>query len=111
VKTGNVRALAISSPKRTPLAPELPTMAEAGVPGFESETWFGLFAPAGTPKDVVARVSADTAAALQSPDVRERFAAVGAEPVSSTPEQFLERIRADTARWAEIIKAANVKVQ
>ena len=111
VKTGNVRALAISSPKRTPLAPDLPTMAEAGVPGFESETWFGLFAPAATPREIVARVSADTAASLQSPDVRERFAAVGAEPVGSTPEQFLERIRADTARWAEIIKAANVKVQ
>ena len=110
-KAGNVRALAISSLKRTPLAPDLPTMAEAGVSGFESETWFGLFAPAATPKDVIARVSADTVAALQSPDLRDRFAAVGAEPVGSTPEQFLERVRTDTARWAEIIKAAGVKVQ
>ena len=111
VKSGNVRALAISSPRRTPLAPDLPTMAESGLPGFESETWFGLFGPAATPKDVVARVSADTAAALKAPDLRERFAAVGAEPVGSTPEQFAERVRADTVRWAEIIKAANIKVQ
>jgi len=111
VKSGNVRALAISSPRRTPLAPDLPTMAESGLPGFESETWFGLFGPAATPKDVVARVSADTAAALKAPDLRERFAAVGAEPVGSTPEQFAERVRADTARWAEIIKAAGIKVQ
>ena len=111
VKTGNVRALAISSPKRTPLAPDLPTMAEAGLPGFESETWFGLFAPAGTPKDIIARISADTASALKAQDVRERFAAAGAEPVGSTPEQFAERMRADTARWAEVIKAAHVKVE
>ena len=111
VKAGNVRALAISSPRRTPLAPDLPTMAESGLPGFESETWFGLFGPAATPKDIVARVSADTASALKAPDLRERFAAAGAEPVGSTPEQFLERVRADAARWAEIIKAANVKVQ
>jgi tripartite-type tricarboxylate transporter receptor subunit TctC len=111
VKTGSVRALAISSPRRSPLAPDLPTMAEAGLPGFESETWFGLFAPAGTSRDIIARVSADTAAALKSPDVRERFAAAGAEPVGSTPEQFAERMRADTARWAEVIKAAHVKVE
>jgi len=111
VKTGSVRALAISSPKRSPLAPDLPTMAEAGLPGFESETWFGLFAPAGTPKDIIARISADTASALKAPDVRERFAAAGAEPVGSTPEQFAERMRADTARWAEVIKAAHVKVE
>ena len=111
VKTGNVRALAISSPKRTPLAPDLPTMAEAGVPGFESETWFGLFAPAATPRDIVARVSADTASALKAPDLRERFAAVGAEPVGSTPEQLVERVRSDAARWAEVIRKADVKVQ
>ena len=111
VKTGTVRALAISSPRRTPLAPDLPTMAEAGLPGFESETWFGLFAPAGTPKDILARISADTASALKAPEVRERFAAAGAEPVGSTPEQFAERVRADTARWAEVIKAAKVKVE
>ena len=111
VKSSGVRALAISSTKRSPLAPELPTMAESGLPGFESETWFGLFAPAGTPKDVIARISADTAAALRSPEVRDRFAAAGAEPVGSTPEQFAERVKADAARWSDIIRKANVRVQ
>ncbi len=111
VKSSGVRALAISSTKRSPLAPELPTMAESGLPGFESETWFGLFAPAGTPKDIIARISADTAAALRSPEVRDRFAAAGAEPVGSTPEQFAERVKADAARWSDIIRKANVRVQ
>jgi tripartite-type tricarboxylate transporter receptor subunit TctC len=111
VKTGSVRALAISSPRRSPLMPDLPTMIEAGVPGFESETWFGLFAPAGTPADIVQRISADTGAALASADVRARFAAAGAETVGGTPAQLAERVKADAAKWAEVIRAANVKVQ
>ena len=111
VKIGTVKALAISSPRRSPLMPELPTMIEAGVAGFESETWFGLLAPAATPPDIVARVSADTAAALADAGLRARFAAAGAETVGGTPAQLAERIKADTAKWAEVIKAANVKVQ
>jgi tripartite-type tricarboxylate transporter receptor subunit TctC len=111
MKTGIVKALAISSPARTPLLPELPTMIEAGVPGFESETWFGLFAPAGTPADIVSRVSTDTAAALAAADVRARFAAAGAETVGGTPAQLAARVKSDAAKWAGVIKAANVKVQ
>jgi tripartite-type tricarboxylate transporter receptor subunit TctC len=111
VKSGSVRALAISSPKRTPLAPELPTMAESGVQGFEAETWFGLFAPAGTPRDIVARISADTAAALGSADVRERFAAAGAEPVGGTPEQLAARLRTDAEKWARLIASAKIRVE
>ncbi len=111
MKTGIVKALAISSPARTPLLPELPTMIEAGVPGFESETWFGLFAPAGTPADVVSRISTDTAAALAAADVRARFAAAGAETVGGTPAQLAARVKSDAAKWAGVIKAANVKVQ
>ena len=110
-KSGTVKALAISSPRRTPLLPDLPTMIEAGVPGFESETWFGLFAPAGTPADIVSRVSTDAAAALTAADVRARFAAAGAETVGSTPAQLAARVKADAAKWAEVIRAANVKVQ
>jgi tripartite-type tricarboxylate transporter receptor subunit TctC len=106
-----VRALAISSPKRTPLAPELPTMAESGVQGFEAETWFGLFAPAATPRDIVARISADTAAALGSADVRERFAAAGAEPVGGTPEQLAARLRTDAEKWARLIASAKIRVE
>jgi tripartite-type tricarboxylate transporter receptor subunit TctC len=91
--------------------PEVPTLAEAGMPEFDRYTWFGLFAPAGTPHDVVARLQSETVAALKADDVLERFASVGAEPVGSTPEQFVERIRSDAARWAEVIRAANVKPQ
>jgi len=109
-KSGTVKALAISSPRRTPLLPDLPTMIEAGVPGFESETWFGLFAPAGTPADIVSRVSTDASAALAAADVRARFAAAGAETVGGTPAQLAARVKADTAKWAEVIRAANVKV-
>jgi tripartite-type tricarboxylate transporter receptor subunit TctC len=111
VKSGNVKALAISSPRRSPLMPELPTMIEAGIAGFESETWFGLLAPAGTPPDIVSRVSADTAAALTDAGLRARFAAAGAETVGGTPAQLAARIKADADKWAEVIKAANVKVQ
>ena len=111
VKSGIVKALAISSPRRSPLMPELPTMIEAGVAGFESETWFGLLAPAGTPPDIVSRISADTAAALADAGLRARFAAAGAETVGGTPAQLAARIQADAAKWAEVIRAANVKVQ
>ena len=85
--------------------------AEAGLPAFDRYTWFGMFAPAGTPADIVRRIQGDVVAALKAPELRERFDAVGAEPVGSTPEQFVERIRSDGVRWAEVIKAGNVKVQ
>ena len=86
-------------------------MAEAGMPEFDLYTWFGLFAPAGTPPEAVARIQREVVAALKSPDVLERFAAVGAEPVGSTPAEFVERIRSDAASWAEVIKTANIKAQ
>jgi tripartite-type tricarboxylate transporter receptor subunit TctC len=111
VKAGNVRPLAVNAPQRSPLLPEVPTLAEAGLPAFDRYTWFGMFAPAGTPPEVVRRLQAEVAAALKAPDLRERFDAVGAEPVGSTPEQFVERIRSDSVKWAEVIRAGNVKVQ
>ncbi len=111
VKAGNVRPLAVNAPQRSPLLPEVPTLAEAGLPAFDRYTWFGMFAPAGTPPEIVRRLQAEVAAALKAPDLRERFDAVGAEPVGSTPEQFVERIRSDSVKWAEVIKAGNVKVQ
>ena len=111
VKAGNVRPLAVNAPQRSPLLPEVPTLAEAGLPAFDRYTWFGMFAPAGTPPEVVRRLQAEVAAALKAPDLRERFDAVGAEPVGSTPEQFVERIRSDSVKWSEVIKAGNVKVQ
>ena len=111
IKAGRVKPLAVNAQKRSALMPELPTLAEAGMPAFDRYTWFGMFAPAGTPKAIVDRVQAEVLSALKAPDLLERFASAGAEPVGSTPEQFVERIKSDAAKWAQVIKAANVKVQ
>jgi tripartite-type tricarboxylate transporter receptor subunit TctC len=111
IKSGSARPLAINAQRRSHLLPDVPTLAEAGLGAFDRYTWFGMFAPAGTPADVVRKLNGETLAALKSPDLRERFDAVGAEPVGSTPEQFVERIRSDAARWAEVIRKADVKVQ
>ena len=111
IKSGSAKPIAINSKGRSRLLPEVPTLAEAGLPAFDRYTWFGLFAPAGTPPDIVRKLQTEVAAALKSPDLRERFDAVGAEPVGSTPEQFVERIKSDAARWAEVIRKADVKVQ
>jgi tripartite-type tricarboxylate transporter receptor subunit TctC len=110
-RTGSVKMLAVSTAKRSPLLPELPTMIEAGVPGYESTTWFGILAPAATPREIVAQVSGDVAAVLQAPDMRERFAAAGAEPIGSTPEAFAEVIRSEAVKWARVVKAAGIKAE
>ena len=111
IRAGRVRPLAVNAQTRSALMPDVPTLAEAGMPAFDRYTWFGMFAPAGTPKEIVDRVQAEVLAALKAPDLLERFAAAGAEPVGSTPAQFVERIKSDAAKWSEVIKAANVKVQ
>jgi len=111
IKSGNARPIVLNAPKRSALLPEVPTLAEAGMPEFDLYTWFGLFAPAGAPAEAVARLQREVVAALKAPDVLERFAAVGAEPVGSTPAEFVERIRSDAASWAEVIRVANVKPQ
>ena len=111
IKSGKVRPIALNANRRSPLLPELPTLAEAGMPQFNVYTWFGAFAPAGTPAAVVARLNAEIQAALKDPVLLERFAAVGAEPAGGPPEALLARVRNDGARWAEVIRAANVKVQ
>ncbi len=111
IKSNRGRPIAVNAGRRSPLLPEVPTLAEAGMPEFNTNTWFGLFAPAGTPKEIVAKVREDVMAALQSADLRERFASVGAEPVGGTSEQFTARILSDTNRWAQVIKAAKVKIE
>jgi tripartite-type tricarboxylate transporter receptor subunit TctC len=111
VKAGKLRALAVSGSTRTPLAPEVPTVAEAGVPGYELTVWFGLVAPAGTPREVIAKLNAEVARILAMPDVRERFLAQGVEPVGSTPEQFGDHIRAQMAKWSEVVRKAGVKAE
>jgi tripartite-type tricarboxylate transporter receptor subunit TctC len=111
IKSGKVRPIAVNAARRQALLPDIPTLAESGMPQFDRYTWFGMFAPAGTPPEIVARLQREVVAALQAPDLLERFASVGAEPVGSTPAEFVERIRSDAQRWSEVIRAANVKVQ
>ena len=109
VKAGRLRALAVSTPRRSHIVPDIPTIAEAGVPGYEVTTWFGLFGPAALPKDIVAKVDAEVARILRLPDVRERLYNDGAEPGNLTNDEFNAFIRADAARWAKLIKATGIK--
>ena len=109
VKAGRLRALAVSTPRRSQIVPDIPTIAEAGVPGYEVTTWFGLFGPAALPKDIVAKVDAEVARILRLPDVRERLYNDGAEPGNLTNDEFNAFIRADAARWAKLIKATGIK--
>jgi len=109
-QAGRVRALGISSPRRSPTYPDVPTIAESGVPGFEVTAWGGIIAPANMPKDVVAKLNAEIRTALASPAVRERFRALGAETDPSTPEEFLELSRRETIKWAKIVKFSGAKI-
>jgi tripartite-type tricarboxylate transporter receptor subunit TctC len=111
VKAGKIRALAVSTAKRSSAVPDLPTIAEAGVPGYEAGAWFGLLAPTGTPKPVVTQLSNETARILKLPDISKRISELGAEPVGSTPEQFTALIKSEIAKWAKVIKDANVELQ
>ena len=109
VKSGKLRALAVTSAQRSPLDPALPTMAESGVPGYEVVGWQGLFAVAGTPPAIVARLQAEVAKELRLPEVRARLAALGAEPVGSTPEEFGAFVRAENARWGRVIREKGIR--
>jgi tripartite-type tricarboxylate transporter receptor subunit TctC len=111
VKSGKLRALGVTSSKRSTAAPEVPTIAEAGVPGYEAVGWFGLVAPAGTPREVVTQLNREINRILQMPDVKARLMDVGAEPASTTPEQFLDFIRADNAKWDRLIKERGIVVE
>jgi tripartite-type tricarboxylate transporter receptor subunit TctC len=110
VKAGKLKALAVTTAQRSSLVPELPTMAEAGLPGFDISTWYGFFAPAGTPPAVVAKWNADVTKILTTPDVRAKIMADGAEPAPDTPEQFAQFIQRENAKYARIIKASGAKV-
>ena len=109
-KQGKLRAHAVSTTQRSPLAPELPTMAEAGVPGYDADAWFGLFVPAATSKDIIARLHAEVTKGLQAEDMRERLRSFGATAGSGTTEQFNALFRRELAKWAKVVKAAGVRV-
>ena len=111
VKSGKVKALGISGAKRSPLVPDVPTIAQSGVPGFISDTYFGVFVPAGTPREVVNRLNTEINRIVASPEFRDKLASLGAEPVGGSPEQFAAEIRNESAKWAKVIKDAGVKLE
>jgi tripartite-type tricarboxylate transporter receptor subunit TctC len=110
IRSGQVKALAVSSLTRSRELPNVPTLDEAGLKGFETIAWFGLLAPAGTPKDVIDKVQAEVARIVQMPDIRERIATLGGEPVANRPEEFAAIIHGDVAKWRKVAAAAHVKV-
>lgn len=109
-QSGRVRALAVSGAKRAPTLPDVPTVGES-LPGFEVVTWYGLFVPAGTPRDIVTKLHAETIKALASPEMKQRLAAQGFDAIGNTPEQFTEVIRRDLARWKGVIEAAKIRAE
>ena len=108
IKAGKLKAFAVTSPQRAPTAMELPTVAESGLPGYEVFTWFGVFAPAATPREVVGRIQTEIAKALTHPEVKERIGGLGLVLVGNTPAQFAEFVKAELIKWAKVVKAAGV---
>jgi tripartite-type tricarboxylate transporter receptor subunit TctC len=109
IKSGRVRALGVGSPKRSALVPDVPTIAESGVKGYDAYSWAGVFAPAGTPKEIVAKVNADIVKALSDAEVRKRLLEAGAEASPGTPDQFGAFVKAEIGKWAKVVKDANIK--
>lgn len=110
VRSGRVRALAVTPAKRSAVVPDVPTMIEAGVPGFEYSTWYGLLVPAGTPRPVVTRLHDAMVRILAAPDVKEKFGSQGVEPAATTPQEFKEYLQAEAAKWGRVIKASGMRV-
>jgi len=111
MKSGRVKALAVTSAKRAGAMPELPTIAESGVPGYEMALWIGVFAPAGTPQDVAAKLNAEVVRIVNLPDTREKLGGMGVEPLGNSPEQAAEWIRREIAKFGPVVKAANIKAE
>ena len=111
IKGGKVRAIAMTGDKRFELMPELPTIAQAGVPGFEVRNWYGVFVPAGTPRDIIARMNSELVKILQMPDVKTRLLESGIEALHSTPEQFAVYIQSETKRWAKVVKDSGARAE
>ena len=111
VQSGRLRALAVSSGKRFSAVPELPTVAESGVPGFDVSSWYGLLAPAKTPPAIVSKMNADAVKVLCEPEIRKRLEGLGLEVVGSTPDEFGAFIKGEMAKWGPVIKAANIIAQ
>jgi tripartite-type tricarboxylate transporter receptor subunit TctC len=110
VKAGRLRAIAVTTLTRSPALPDVPTIAESGLPGYDASSWFGMHAPAGTPKDIVNKIHGVVAKALRTPEMIERLSTQGAQPVGNTPEEFTEFVRAEIAKWAKVVKASGARV-
>jgi len=111
IRSGRLKVLAVLGAKRTPVLPNVPTVAESGVPGYDFTNWFGFVAPAQTPKAVIAKLHTDISAVLAQSDMRAQLEKMGTEVIASTPEQFTEQIAADTKKWAKIVKERNIKAE
>ena len=111
VKSGRLRALAVTTTSRSGALPDVPTMAEAGLPGFQMQSWFGLLAPAGTPRPIISRLNAETIKALNTPEMKSAIATMGANLMSGSPEQFADHIKSEIGRIGEIVKAAGIKTE
>lgn len=111
IKSGRLKALAVLGPKRTALLPDVPTISESGVPGYALTNWFGLLAPFSTPREILLKIQNDVARVLKDPDLRKKIAGLGADVVGNSPEEFGAAMRAESAQWAEVIKAANIRAE
>jgi len=109
VRAKRIRALGLAAKKRSPAAPDLPTVAESGLPDFEVASWYGLLAPANTPREIVVRLHAEVIKALAAPEVRERIESFGAEALGSTPEEFAAQIKSDIVKWGKVVRYANIR--
>jgi tripartite-type tricarboxylate transporter receptor subunit TctC len=111
IKTGRLRGLAVTTAARSNLLPQLPTVAESGIPGYESGSWYGITAPAGTPREIVARLNREITTVLGTPDFREQLLNAGADPMPTTPEQFAAYVQIEIAKWAKVIKLSGAKAE
>jgi len=109
IKAGKLRALALVAPQRSPALPEVPTVAEAGLKDFEVTTWYGILAPAGTPRPIVSRLNAELVKIMHTPDVKERLASMATDPLTSTPEEFAAYLKQEIAKWGDVVRKSNLK--
>jgi len=110
-KSGKIKVLAVSGSQRSRMAPEVPTVAEAGVPGYEFNVWYGMMAPGGTPRPIVTKLAGEIARLLKAPVVLERFGVAGLEPISNTPDEFTALLKSEIPEWSKVAKAANIRVE